>query len=451
MRQAIGTLISLFFLGAGFAAIASLLTVQLTPEANHARIRRWLVSWGLKGLLLPVFLWALLNIGVSQHLQAFMPQVQAARNRGGAWGGEYLTVLAEGVFLAGTYWSVVTLSWVLVSAYKSADESSRKDFKKLCLTWLLGLGIPVGLLLFCGGLSVIGVAGTILLAPIAGYSRDFLQPRKLPPMYARAIARMKFGKYSEAEWEIIKELENWEDDFDGWMMLAELYANHFNNLVEAEQTVLDLCAQPTTAAPQVAVAMHRLADWHLKLAQNPDAARRALMVIRERFPGTHLAHMAQLRIDQLPASAAELREQKSSRPIPLPALGDQMDEPVSTEPINRAQAARDANALVEQLRQNPNNITAREKLARVFTERLDKPRLGIEQLELLLGISDRSDAERAAWLGLIAAWHLKYLQDTENGRKTLERLVREYPNTIQAFAARRRLRGLASPFDRQQD
>jgi hypothetical protein len=63
-----------------------------------------------------------------------------------------------------------------------------------------------------------------------------------------------------------------------------------------------------------------------------------------------------------------------------------------------------------------------------------------------LGISDRSDAERAAWLGLIAAWYLKYLQDTENGRKTLERLVQEYPNTIQAFAARRRLRGLASPF-----
>ena len=235
------------------------------------------------------------------------------------------------------------------------------------------------------------------------------------------------------------------------MMLAELYANHFNNLVEAEQTVLDLCAQPATAAPQVAVALHRLADWHLKLAQNPDAARRALLVILERFPGTHLAHMAQLRIDQLPASAAELREQKIARPIPLPALGDHMDEPVSTEPINRAQAAKDANALVEQLQQNPNNITAREKLARVFTERLDKPRLGIEQLELLLGISDRSDAERAAWLGLIAAWYLKYLHDTENGRKTLERLVREYPSTIQAFAARRRLRGLASPPERQQD
>jgi TolA-binding protein len=291
----------------------------------------------------------------------------------------------------------------------------------------------------------------LLLGPIAGYSREFLQPRKLPPMYSRAVARMKFGKYSEAEWEIIKELENWEDDFDGWMMLAELYANHFNNLVEAEQTVLDLCAQPATAAPQVAVALHRLADWHLKLAQNPDAARRTLLLICERFPGTHLAHMAQLRIDQLPASAAELREQKSARPIPLPALGDQMDEPVSDEPINRAQAAKDANALVEQLQQNPNNITAREKLARVLTERLEKPQLGIEQLELLLGISDRSDAERAAWLGLMAAWYLKYLHDKENGRKTLERLTTEYPNTIQAFAARRRLRGLASPSASQQD
>ncbi len=98
MRQAIGTLISLFFLGSGFAAIASLLTVRLTPEANHARIGRWLVSWGLKGLLMPVCLWALLNLGISQHLQPFMPQVQAARNRGGSWGGDYFTVLAEEPF-----------------------------------------------------------------------------------------------------------------------------------------------------------------------------------------------------------------------------------------------------------------------------------------------------------------------------------------------------------------
>ena len=451
MRQSIGTFFSLSFLGAGVVAIACLLTLRLTPEANQAKVGRWLANWGAKGAVVPLLLWGLLNLGLSQHLQPFMPQVQAARSRGGSWAGEFLIVLSEGVFLVGTYWSAVTLGWVLVAAYRAAELSARKDFKRLCVTWLLGLGIPAGLLLLCGGLPVVGVAAMLLMGPIAGYSKDFLQPRKLPPMYARAVARIKFGKYSEAEWEIIKELENWEDDFDGWMMLADLYANHFNNLAEAEQTVLDLCGQPATTAPQVAVALHRLADWQLKLAQNPDAARRALLLIGERFPGTHLAHMAQLRIDQLPASAAELREQKISRPIPLPALGDQLDEAASAEPVDRDKAARDANALVEQLKQNPNNVTAREKLARVLTERLGKAQLGIDQLELLLGMLDRSETERAVWLSQVAAWYLKYLHDEANGRLVLERLLKEYPNSIQAFAARRRLAGLARASESSHD
>jgi thioredoxin-like negative regulator of GroEL len=439
MSQAIGVFIFLFFLGAALVATTWLLTLRLAPEPKRARIARWLLTWSLKGLLLPLVLWAILNVGVSRYLQPFMPEVQAARNHGGRWFPEYLFVNAKGLFLVSTYWSAMTLGWVVASALQSADRQSRQEFKALCLTCVLVLGIPSGLILFCAGLPAAGFAGMLLLAPIAGYSRDFLQPRKLPPMYARAIARMKFGKYAQAETEILKELENWEDDFEGWMMLAELYANQFNSLGEAEQTVLDICAQPHTTLSQIAIALHRLADWHLKLGKDPEAARRALLMICDRLKGTHLAHMAQLRIDQLPASATELREQQNNRAIPLPALGDQLDEPADAQPIDRNKAANDANALVEQLNQNPNNVAAREKLARVLAERLDKAPLGIEQLELLLGMPDRSDAERAGWMGQIAAWQIKYRHDYEKGCRWLERLAREYPKSVQAFAARRRL------------
>jgi hypothetical protein len=443
MRQAIGIFISLFFLSAALVAITWLLTLRLAPEAKQGRFTRWLLGWSIKGLLIPALLWAVLNIGISIYLQPFMPQVQAARNRGGPWEPQYLFVSAEGLVLVSSYWSAMTLGWVLASALRSADAKSREDFRTLGVTCLLGLGIPAGLILFCGGLPLVGFAGTLLLAPMVGCSRNFLQPPKLPPMYARAIARMKFGKYAQAEAEILKELENWEDDFEGWMMLADLYANQFNNLQDAEQTVLDICGQPETTASQQAVALHRLADWHLKLAKDPDAARRALLLICDRLKGSHLAHMAQLRIDQLPASAAELREEQSARAIPLPALGDQLDDPADSGPIDRNKAATDANALVEQLNQNPNNVAAREKLARVLAERLDKAQLGIEQIELLLQMPERSDAERSGWMGLVAAWEIKYRHDAQRGRGWLERLTREYPNSIQAFAARRRLELLA--------
>jgi hypothetical protein len=184
-----------------------------------------------------------------------------------------------------------------------------------------------------------------------------------------------------------------------------------------------------------------LADWHLKLAQDPKAARRALQTICDRLRGTHLARMAQLRMNQLPMSVEELREQQGARPIPLPALGDRLDEPpaaLQSEPERRS-AAREANACVERLKQDPNNVPAREKLARIFAEQLSQADLGIEQLTLLLNMPDQPDGKRAEWLGLIAAWHIKYKGDLGTGRKFLERLVEEFPETPQAFAARHRI------------
>jgi hypothetical protein len=436
----IGTLF-LLCMGAVFITVPWVLTLRLTPEPKQRRIAHWLLSWSLRGVGIPVLLWSLINIGLAWNLQPFMPEVQAARNRGGNWAPEYLRVLGLGLYFVSSYWSTITLAWVLVSATRAVDNNARKDFQKLCVACLLGLCIPAAIVYLIGGVSTAGLIGTILLAAMAGYSRDILQPPKLPPMYARAIARMKFGKYTEAELEIIKELENWEDDFDGWMMLADLYANHFNNLTEAEQTILDVCSQPKTTSSQLAVALHRLADWHLKLAKDPTAARRSLLMICERLPGTHLAHMAQLRINQLPASAAELKEQQASQTIPLPALGDHMDDP--SGPIDTPAAAKAANSYVEQLKQNPNNVAAREKLARILAERLEKPLLGIEQVELLLDMPERSTAERAGWLGLIAAWQIKYCRDIQSGQAVLERILREFPDTPQAMMARRRLELLA--------
>jgi len=80
---------------------------------------------------------------------------------------------------------------------------------------------------------------------------------------------MKFGKYSEAEWEIIRELEKAEDDLEGWMMLADLYATHFGDLAEAERTILEICDQPRLTSSQLSVALHRLADWQPEAGSGP--------------------------------------------------------------------------------------------------------------------------------------------------------------------------------------
>ncbi len=438
---AIATFIALLFLAAVFVATAWGIAFRLTPELKQGRDLRWLRAWTFKGLALPIALWAVLNLGVSWSLQPFMPQVQWAKNNGQTWIPEYLRVVGYGLFIASSYWAAVTLAWLAFRAGAQASREARTDFKALCWTCSLGLLLPAAIVLLLGGLPTLGLAASIILVPLAGYAPGILAPRKLPPMYARAIARMKFGKYTEAEWEIIRELEKSEDDFEGWMMLADLYANHFNDLKEAEQTVLEICDHPKTTPSDLSVALHRLADWQLKLAEDPQAARRSLQVICDRLPGTHLARMAQLRMRQLPLSAADLRDQHSARPIPLPALGDSLDAAPAAPPgSDRKHAAAEADECIQRLRQDPNNPAVRERLARLLAERLDQPETAIEQVLLLLNLPDQPDTKRAEWLGLIAAWNLKYRNDVDTARITLERILAEFPHSAQAIAAERRLR-----------
>jgi hypothetical protein len=441
MSRGIAQFVLLGFMGAVMIAATWVLTFKLTPDERKPRILRWLLTWSGKGLAAPLLLWALMNVGLSFDLQPFLPDIQIAKNNALDWVPEFLGALGIGLFVVGSYWAAATLSWVLIEVVQGIEGAARKDFRGLCLTCGLGLLLPAGLIFLLGGWIVMGFSLTLVLGTIAAYAPASIEPRKLPPMYARAVARMKFGKYQEAEWEIIRQLEKSENDFDGWMMLAELYASHFNDLPEAERTILEICDQPKSTPTQLSVALQRLADWQLKMAQDPEAARRALQMIIHRLPGTHLARMAQLRINQLPISQQDLRERQKVNAIPLPALGDHFEDDVAPEDTGGARQSHvdEANACVERLRQDPNNLAARERLARLLAEHLGNARQGIEQAMLLLNLPEQPDAKRAEWLSLIAAWYLRYLQDEATGRRQLERLVRDFPHTPQALAARRRL------------
>ncbi len=441
MKGAIAISFVLASLSAGFLAIGVLMTFRLTPARTQRQILRWLGVWLGKGVLLPVTVWGLMNVGLSWNLPAFMPSVQAVQNSGLPWAGEWLRTTAVGGFVVCSYWATATLAWVLFTTGESVDPEARKQFQALCWTCIIGLGIPALLVLLIGGWASLGISGLIFLAPIAGYAPSILTPKKMPPMYARAIARMKFGKYTEAEWEIIRELEKCEDDFEGWMMLADLYATRFQDVAEAERTVLDICDHPKTTPSQLSVALQRLCDWQLKIAGDPLAARRALQIIISRLPGTHLAHMADLRLKQLPHTLAELKETQNDSRIRLPALGKTLDNEENTElpPLERREAARQANLCVEQLNTDPNLVSPREKLARLFAEHLDRAELGIEQLQLLLNLPDQPDNKRAEWLALTAAWHLKYREDPASGCRFLERIIEEFPETPHAISARYRL------------
>jgi hypothetical protein len=407
-------------------------------KQENARFRPFL-RWGLSGLAFPCFLWLFLNLGVTPVLPPLLTDLAFIRNHGVGFHQAYLSRVGFGLFIIGSSWSMVTFLWLLVDIARRLQE--RRQLWVIAAIWGL-IALPfASLTLLLAGWAGLPIALLLWLIPVVHAAVPLVEVHESPPMYARAVAKMKFGKYNEAEWEVIRELEKAEDDFDGWMLLAELYATQFNDLEEADRTIREVCSQPNTSSVQISLAFHRLADWYLKLRSDPVGARRALTEIARLAPGSHVARMAELRLKQLPSTELEVVEQRQTRKIRLPALRDDAFEqkPVDLSPVEARDCAAQANRCVEKLKADPNDVAARERLAILFAEKLGKVEAGIEQLELLLGIPGQPPEKSAEWLSLIAAWHATRRQDIQSYRGTLERLIRDYSGTSHALFARRRL------------
>jgi hypothetical protein len=419
--------------GVGAAVLAWYYWCQLETPADVGE-PRWLVGWMLRGLLAPCLLWLVLNTGFGPGWPPLLPEIEAAQSSGSPWVPVLLESTAPGLLLIITHWTGLTFGWLLIYLQRRRGEA--RDWLPYAIAWSLVMGpLSLAAILILQWWSL-GLVATLWTLPIA---HGLISQRAAPkpaPLYSRAIAKLKFGKYNEAEWEVINELEKFEDDYEGWMLLAELYATAYHDLASAEQTIRDLCAQPNVAPPQVAVALNKLADWYLKVAQDPVAARQPLEEICARLAGTHMEKMARLRLNQLPATREELQAQSHAKPLPLPALGDHPD---AGPPLTREQAAAVATRCVELLRRNPNDSDARERFARVLAEHLSQTDTALDQVNLLLGMSNQPEKKRAEWIGLMAAWQLRFRKDVAAGKALLERLVREHPQTAQAFAAQQRL------------
>jgi hypothetical protein len=399
--------------------------------------------WVGFGLVVPALAWLFLNSGLFRIFPPLIPAIATARSAGGAWAALFFSLPAPGLLVIGSYWAAI--SFLQMATIITLHAEPRSEWAVV----VIGLGIfltPLAAWLgYRGGWTWAGIALLLWLIPVT-HCTISLACRPIPrPFYARAIARLKLGKYQEAEREVIHELEKCEQDFEGWMLLAEMYANQFGDLAEADRTISAVCAQPNVTPLQISLAFHRLADWHLKPGEDPLAAARALDQICSRLPGSHFAKMASLRRDQLPRSRQELLEQRVPKKLRLPALTGDFDEQGagSHGQLTRPDALRLVNECVDRLKTNPNETASREKLAILFAEELGKADLAIEQLDLLLGMPRQAESKRAEWLSREAAWQLRYRKDRVAAKATLERLIHEHPQSAQAFAAQRWLNLLA--------
>jgi hypothetical protein len=410
--------------------------------------------WVCAGIVAPLLVWCFFNSGLA--VSPLLPQIAMAQ-KSGSWGDLFARYAVGVAFIITTWWAAVSMAWL--AWHNGARAPDRRLLFNTIIVALL-VGLPVaGLIVAIFEQAGLGLALAVAFGAVVHGTRN-LVPVKLPPSYSRAQARIAFDRFNDAEWEIIKELESQENDFNGWMLLAELYATHFNDLPSAERTICELCDDPNTDFSQVAVALNRLADWQVK-ADRKANARWALEQICRKMPGTHMAKMAEARIRRLDESPEEDQSRKSA-PIKITPLPDVVPSrpntpfPSSSEPSHewnaptipmrletkidpRVAALEEANQCVQHLTANPNDMAARERFAAIMAEKLGKGAEGIAQLNLLLTMPGTSPEKRAGWLAMEADWQSRLLHDIAAARTLLQRIVQDFPNSPHAFEAQRRL------------
>ncbi len=364
--------------------------------------------------------------------------------------------IAVGLLLLGVVlWGI---GWCLRRWLLRSDDPPKLVFK-----WILSLLFTGGLLGFAGWIGPgvggaftvpfvcvgYGVAMSVLWAPHVGAllakpltslfdgGDQEVEPQ---PLYSTAQSKIKRGQYQEAAYEIKEQLARFPADVTGQVMLAELQAEHLNDLPGAQVTVERLCAQPGHAPKTIAVALNSLADWHLKYAQDVEAARLALDKIIELLPHTEEAQMACQRIAHLGTTESLLAARE--RPILHLRPGAQnvgllKDSADLKKPAE--DPAAQAAALVRHLEQHPSDNEARENLAWIYADHYARLDLAIDQLEQMIQQPNQPPKQVVHWLNAITDMHIRIGNDYETARQSLQRIIDLFPEQSAAENARQRL------------
>ena len=259
--------------------------------------------------------------------------------------------------------------------------------------------------------------------------------------YSRAESLRRRGEFPEAIAEIRLQIEKYPNDFRGQMLLAEINAENLNDLRSAEIVIQKIVHQTNHVAGQVAGALHALADWHMKLAQDPDSARAVLEQIIARFPDTQFSQMASQRIAHL-GSVDSLLASHDRPVIALkhfdPYAGLPKDSQKQADPAERDPAAEAAQYL-KHLEKYPLDTEAREKLAAIYAHDFQRIELAVSELEQLITRTNQRPREVARWLNLLADWQIEVGSDIVAAGKTIRRIAELLPKTAYADQANLRL------------
>jgi tetratricopeptide (TPR) repeat protein len=351
------------------------------------------------------------------------------------------------------------VGFVVVHSVRRAEDPARMIFK-----WIITLGVAIFLIWVAipavmvegyaalHGLSLILICAVVIIItwrhdlasliadPIAGLYDGGTEPPDPHPAYSVAQARQKQGRYLEAIAEIRKQLDRFPTDVEGQLLLAQVQAEDLKDLPAAELTIQRFCDQPGHAPQNMVFALYSLADWHMKVAQDREAARRALEKILSLYPDSEFAPGAAHRIAHLGSSEMLLAPHDRQKYLVAEGVHNVglLPSSVHLRPTEE-DPAQQAQEYVKHLEHYPLDREAREKLAIIYADHYGRLDLATDQLEQLIEEPNQPSKLVVHWLNLLADLQVRCGAAYETVRDTLQRIVDRDPNLAAAELARHRL------------
>ena len=317
---------------------------------------------------------------------------------------------------------------------------------------MFGLGLTMFLAL---GVNILwrNELADLLLRPLNSVLTGGDEPVEKKPFYFAAIAKQKRGLYLEALAEVRRQLQKFPNDLEGVLLLASIQAEGLKDIAAAENTLNEFSGRPNTPANQVVVALTHLADWHLKISADVNAARADFENIITRFPNTAASAQAEQRLAHLVDTGKMIVAQQTSQNIILQPgvhnlglLGQSaFPKAVEIDPTVVATAHR------EHLAMHPHDTKVREELAVLYAKEFQRLDLATLEIEQLVNEPNHKPKEVAHWLNLLANLQVELGADINVVRATLERIVEGFADLPVAEIAQRRLAVLNNEFRGRQE
>jgi tetratricopeptide (TPR) repeat protein len=361
------------------------------------------------------------------------------------------------------FWLTIVLGfaiWLFIRSLKRSENPAKLIFKWLFTAIVFGFVVTVAvpgfreggadalhallLMLICGLAmavtwrhSLIDIIAKPLTSEIDGGN----EPPEPKPCYSIVLAKRKLSKPLEAIAEVRKQLDRFPHDFEGVLLLAGIQAEDLKDLPGAESTLNLFCDSSAASPREVAAAMNRLADWHLRLAQNAEAARAALEKVIGRFPETELSLQAAQRIAHLGGAEKILLASRDRQPMAMPQGVKNLGLLESSAHLFPAgdDPKKLAADYVKHLEQYPLDLEIRGKLAIIYADHYQRLDLATGELKQLIEYPNQPARRVAHWLNLLADLQIRHGADYDTVRQTLEIIVERFPETAVAELARTRL------------